>query len=136
MNRDLEDKSRVALDLLAQGAEEVHITGTDIKVVRRQYASQEKPIWNTQIVNVHTQASASSSANISAQFSILRQELKEIYKDDKRLGELEDKIAKIENELNKKSPDKSIIKNLMHWILDFGWDAFQKTIPIILEKFS
>ncbi len=49
---------------------------------------------------------------------------------------MEDKIAKIENELNKKSPDKSIIKKLLHWILDFGWDAFQKTIPIILERFS
>lgn len=138
MDKDLENKARVALDLLAQGAEEVHITGTDIKVLRRhEYASQEeKPTGNTQIVNVVAHASASSSANITAQFSILRQELKQIYKDDARLNDLEKNIAKIENELNKRAPDKSILKNLLHWISDFDWDTYLKTIPIILEKFS
>lgn len=137
MNNDLDIKAKVALDLLAQGAEEVRISDTDLVVRRRTgYETQGNPFGNTQIVNVHTNASSSSSANIAAQFSILRQEIKEIYKGDVRLSELEGKIAEIENELNKKSSDKSTLGNLLHWLSDFNWDTYLKIIPIILEKFS
>lgn len=137
MNKNLDVKAKVALDLLAQGAEEVRITDTDLVVRKRTgYKTQGSPFGNTQIVNVHTNVSASSSANIAAQFSILRQELKEIYKGDNKLPELEGKIAQIEIELNKKSSDKSILSNLLHWISDFNWDIYLKIIPIILEKFS
>lgn len=40
MPNDLETKAKVALDLLAQGAEEITITGTDIKVVRKPQADR------------------------------------------------------------------------------------------------
>lgn len=137
MNNNLDFKAKVALDLLAQGAEEVRISDTDLIVRRRiGYETQGNPFGNMQIVNVHANASASSSVNIAAQFSILRQELKEIYKNDSRLRELEEKIAKIESELNKKSSNKSTLSNLLHWISEFNWDTYLKIIPIILEKFS
>ena len=35
MNQDLQAKARVIIDLLNEGAEEVSITGTDIKAVRK-----------------------------------------------------------------------------------------------------
>ena len=34
--QELKDKAKVAIDLLKQGADEVSITGTDIKVVKQQ----------------------------------------------------------------------------------------------------
>lgn len=137
MNNNLDTKARVALDLLAQGADEVRITDTDFVVRKRSgYEKQGSRFGNTQIVNVNTSASASSSSNIAAQFSILRQELKEIYEDDNKLHELENKIAQIEVEINKRSSDKSKLSNLLHWISDFNWDIYLKIIPIILGKFS
>lgn len=137
MNKDLDEKARVVVDLLNIGVDYVNITNTSLIAWRRPgYEIKGNPIGSTQIVNVHTYASASSSENIAIQFGILRQELKEIYKDDARLIDLEKRIKQIEIELIKKSPDKSKLKSLLTWILDFDWDMYLRVIAIILEKFS
>jgi hypothetical protein len=138
MNTQLDNIARVARDLLAQGAEEVEIIGkgTKVKCRRIGYMSQSNPTGTTQIVNVNTQAMAVSSANIDIQFTVLLQELKEIYKDNPKLIELELKIKEIESELKKKSPDKSILSKLLTWISDIDWDTYLRIIPIILQRFS
>ena len=138
MNTDLDTKAKVAFDLLAQGAEEVSIVGTDIKVVRRTSDpdSKKSSSGNTQIVHVHTQTSANSSANVAAHFSIIRHDLRENYKNDKRLSELEKGLSEIENELKKQSPNKKKLNRILHWLLDFGWEAFLKVTPIIIDKLS
>ncbi len=139
MNKDLEAKEKVILNFLATHAEvdEIQITDSSFIVRRRtRYETQANQTGSTQIVNVHANASASSSANITAQFSVLRKELKDIYKGDVRLNDLEEKIGKIEVELNKKAPDKLTLKKLLHWISDFDWNTYLKILPIILGKFS
>ena len=88
MSQDLEAKAKVIIDLLNQGAEEISITGTDIKAVRRPSPDNLGP--NTQgtiqIVNVNAQASSQSSTSLEFRINIARVELKEKYKqDDKRL---------------------------------------------------
>ncbi len=134
MNKDLDAKARVALDLLAQGAEEVEIIGTDIKVSRRR--TLDKPHDRKQIVYVNVHTSANSTVNIATTFSILQEELREIFKGNNKLSELEDKIKQIEVELKKKSSDKSNLKKLLHWILDFDFDTFLKIASIIWANFS
>jgi len=57
MPNDLETKAKVALDLLAQGAEEVTITGTDIKVVRKPQVdnAQQIPTGSTVSISARMQ---------------------------------------------------------------------------------
>lgn len=138
MSENLEAKAKVALDLLSQGAEEVSIVGTDITVIRKAKASNNlnKSSGTTQVVNVNTYATSNSSSNLTVQFSILRQELRETYKDDHRINKLNQKITEIEKELKKNNPNKNNLKKYLKWLLDFGWDAFAKLAPIVIEKLT
>lgn len=136
MSNDLETKAKVALDLLRQGAEEVEIVGTNLKVLR-QNASGKLRSQNggpIQIVNVHSEASARSDLKIGIQLSIVRQELRESYKNDSRLHLLEKRIDSLEKELNKSNPDKKQVKKILRWLMDFGWEAFKRIVPIVLDK--
>jgi len=98
MANELEAKAKVALDLLAQGAEEISITGTDIKVVRKSKSdhAQEIPTGNT-VINVNTSATARSSVNISAQFSIVKKDLRRAYETLPRWPQLKKKIDQFFN---------------------------------------
>jgi hypothetical protein len=135
MSDNLETKAKVALDLLAQGAEEVTITGTDIKVSRksREDKTQQSQSGNT-VINVNTNATASSSVNISAQFSIVKEELRRIHESSPMWPQLVEKIDQLEKEVKKSKPDKSSLKDKLRWLLDFGWDVFAKVAPIILSS--
>lgn len=139
MSQDLQAKAKVIIDLLNQGAEEVSITGTDIKAVRRPSPDNLGP--NTQgtiqIVNVNAQASSQSSTSLELRINIARVELKEKYKqDDKRLEEIDGKLISLEKELSKPTPNQDKLKEILRWAIDFGWDVFAKLAPIIIDKIS
>lgn len=135
MPNDLETKAKVALDLLAKGAEEVTITGTDIKVVRKPQVdnAQQIPIGST-VINISTNATASSSINISAQFSIVKEELRRSHETSQEWPQLKEKIDQLEKEVKKSTPNKSFLKEKLRWLLDFGWDVFAKVAPIVLNS--
>lgn len=135
MSDDLETKSKVALDLLTQGAEEVTITGTDIKVVRKSKAdnTQRNTAGNT-VINVNANATASSSVNISVQFGIVKEELRRTYETSSDWPQLKEKIDQLEKEVKKATPNKSSVKENLRWLLDFGWDVFAKVAPIVLSS--
>lgn len=135
MSDDLETKAKVALDLLAQGAEEVTITGTDIKVVRKSQAdnANQSETANT-VINVNANATASSSVNISAQFSIVKEELRRVHEATPEWPQLKNKIDQLEKEVKKSKPNKSSLKKKLRWFLDFGWDVFAKVAPIVLSS--
>ena len=135
MPNDLETKAKVALDLLAQGAEEVTITGTDIKVVRKPQAdnAQQIPTGST-VININANATASSSINISAQFSIVKEELRRSHETSPGWPQLKEKIDQLEKEVKKLTPNKSSLKEKLRWLLDFGWDVFAKVAPIVLNS--
>ena len=135
MPNDLETKAKVALDLLAQGAEEVTITGTDIKVVRKLQVdnTQQIPTGST-VINVNANAKASSSINISAQFSIVKEELRRSHETSPEWPQLKEKIDQLEKEVKKLTPNKSSLKEKLRWLLDFGWDVFAKVAPIVLNS--
>lgn len=137
MSRDLEAKAKVILDLLNSGAEEVSITGTDIKVVRKPPPDNPGPNaqGTIQIVNVNAQASSDSSVSLSYKINIAHVELKEKYKqDDKRLEEIDGKLNSLEKELSKPKPNENKLKEILRWAIDFGWDVFAKVAPIIINK--
>ena len=135
MPNDLETKAKVALDLLAQGAEEVTITGTDIKVVRKFQVdnTQQIPTGST-VININANATASSSINISAQFSIVKEELRRSHETSPEWPQLKEKIDQLEKEVKKSTPNKSSLKEKLRWLLDFGWDVFAKVAPIVLNS--
>lgn len=135
MPNDLETKAKVALDLLAQGAEEVTITGTDIKVVRKPQAdnAQQIPTGST-VININANATASSSINISAQFSIVKEELRRSHETSPGWPQLKEKIDQLEKEVKKSTPNKSSLQEKLRWFLDFGWDIFAKVAPIVLNS--
>lgn len=135
MANDLETKAKVALDLLAQGAEEVTITGTDIKVVRKLQVdnTQQIPTGST-VININANATASSSINISAQFSIVKEELRRSHETSPGWPQLKEKIDQLEKEVKKSTPNKSSLQEKLRWFLDFGWDIFAKVAPIVLNS--
>ncbi len=133
MPDDLKSKAKVILDLLDHGAEEVEITGTDIKVVRKK-GTKKSASGPTQIVNVHTQATAHSSSAIELRLNLAFLELKENYKESKRLDEIDEKQKILEKELAKTKPNKNTLKKILQWALDFGWDIFVRIAPIIIDK--
>ena len=135
MPNDLETKAKVALDLLAQGAEEITITGTDIKVVRKPQAdnAQQIPTGST-VININANATASSSINIAAQFSIVKEELRRSHETSPGWPQLKEKIDQLEKEVKKSTPNKSSLQEKLCWFLDFGWDIFAKVVPIVLNS--
>lgn len=135
MPNDLETKAKVALDLLAQGAEEVTITGTDIKVVRKPQADNAQQIsTGSTVININANATASSSINISAQFSIVKEELRRFHETSPGWPQLKEKIDQLEKEVKKSTPNKSSLQEKLCWFLDFGWDIFAKVAPIVLNS--
>ncbi len=137
MSDDLENKAVVALNLLNQGAEEVSIVGTDIKVKRRTDPIEKiGSIPGSQLVIVNNQASAYSKVNVETHISIVREELRQIYGNGKKFKEIDSNLTDIEPELKKKNPNKSSLRNFLHWLTDFGGKALEKLAPLIIEKLA
>jgi len=137
MSNDLKNKAKVALNLLNQGAEEVSIEGTDIKVKRRLDNRENKSSFpRSQIVVVNNQMSTNLKINMETHISIVREELKQIYGNGKRYREIDNHLSEVEPELYKRNPDKQSIKRFLHWLTDFGGKALEKLAPIILEKLT
>jgi predicted RNase H-like nuclease (RuvC/YqgF family) len=136
MPHELEVKSKIALELLAQGAEEVSITGTDIKVVRKLEKTTHQTTQSNTLITVNANATENSSVNISAQFNIVKEELRRDYGNSQDWSELQKKIEQLEEEIKKPSPNKSSLKQKISWLLNFGWDVFAKVAPIILKNIS
>jgi hypothetical protein len=132
---DLKAKAEVARDLISQGAEEVHITGTDLKVVGKR-SSSTVPMGSVQVVNVNAQATTHSRIELSVRLHLVRQELEETYQGKAVLNEISEKLSYLERELAKKNPDKSVLKKMIDWAIDTGWDVFVKLTPIIIDKIS
>ena len=132
----LKAKADVARDLISQGAEEVHITGTDLKVVGKRQSPDMPTGSAVQVVNVNAQATAHSQVELSVRLHIVRKELEEAYQGRAVLNEISEKLNSLEKELAKKNPDRSILKKTINWAIDTGWDVFAKLTPIIIDKAS
>ena len=103
--QDLKDKAEVARDLISQGAEEVQITGTDLKVVGKRSSSIAPP-GSIQVVNVNAQAITHSQIVLSVRLHLVRRELEVIYQGKAVLNEVLEKLSTLEQELAKKNPDE------------------------------
>ena len=137
MSKDLKAIANVVRDLLKQGATEVKIKGTDIKIVAKKATKPGKryPSGPTQTVKVQVLASSQSTTSLALQVNFALLELKDAYSNDKRLPELEEKLNSLEKELKKRYPNKNVLKKILRWALDFSWEVFLKIAPIIISKF-
>jgi len=133
MDTELSEKAHIVLDLLKSGAEEVSIIGTDISVrrINKSNGDNYRGDYKISIVNNNV---TNVTQNVSVSISLIKEELKQIYGNGKRFSELNEKIDEIEPELKKKHPDKTKLKSFIHWLADFGWKAFEKVMPLLLEK--
>lgn len=137
MSNDLEDKAIVALNLLKEGAEEVSIIGTDITVKRKVHPSENKGLLpGSQLVIVNNQASVDSKINIETHLSIVKEELRQLYRNGSEFQEIQKNLGAIEPELIRKNPDKPKLKKFLHWLTDFGGKALEKLAPIIIDKLA
>jgi hypothetical protein len=133
----LDKIAKVAVDMMSKGADEVSISGYGIKLVSRKSLPTvgSGTSNNYQVVSVHSNAVANAS-NVTAHFSIVRQSLRDIYGEDRRLSDLEKKLTEIEKEIKKRRPDKNKLKSFLQWLTDFGLEAFTKVAPIIIDKLN
>lgn len=133
------EKVKVIQDLLNQGASEITITGTDIKVTKHninnfEYFLKNFPNQLPQILNFNI----SQNTSVSTTFSI---ELDKAYNDlstskifENKVDELSSQIEELKSELIKKKPNKTKLKIILQWSLNKGWEVFIKLAPIILNK--
>ncbi len=135
ITEELKAKADVALDLIAQGADEVEISGTDIKVLRRK-KNEAVGSGMTQVVNVNASASAQTVTALAVRLHYIREELEQAHRDDPKIDQLRSKLSSLEKELEKKKPNDKVLKSIVKWSADKGWDVFMKLIPIIIDKLS
>ncbi|MFC1698522.1 hypothetical protein ACFL1I_00990 [Candidatus Omnitrophota bacterium] len=136
-DKELELKVKVAMDLLKEGAEEIVIIGPNLKVVRRPQMRGASPVQ----VNVNAaslaQSSARASVTISVKLKLALEELRDRFKaDPEKIEQIEQKTAVLEKELSKESPNKSTLKKILKWAMDFSWEVFCKLAPVIIEKLT
>ena len=122
MSNDLEDKAIVALNLLKEGAEEVSIIGTDITVKRKVHPSENKGLLpGSQFVIVNNQASIDSKINIETHLSIVKEELRQLYRNGSEFQEIQKNLGAIEPELTRKNPNKPKLKEIPALADRFRW---------------
>ena len=135
ITEELKAKAEVARDLIAQGADEVEIRGTDIKVLRRK-KNEAVGSGMIQVVNVNASASAQTMTALAVRLHYIRDELEQAYRDDPKIDQLRLKLSDLEKELEKKKPNDEVLKSIIKWSADKGWDVFMKLIPLIIDKLS
>ena len=135
ITKELKAKADVARDLIAQGADEVEISGTDIKVLRRK---QNEVLGSgmTQVVNVRANSSVHTPMELALQLHYVSKELEELYREDPEIDQLRSRLSELEEELAKKKPNNGVLKSIIKWSMDKGWDVFVKIIPIIINKLT
>jgi DNA replicative helicase MCM subunit Mcm2 (Cdc46/Mcm family) len=131
---DLGTKARVATDLFEKGAARVRITGTDIEVDWREYEAATRPVSQNAQVNVST--SASSVASISNSIRQIVSELDRLGIDSAKAPEAKEKLKTLEEELRRKNPHWNVVKQVLHWALDFSRGLFLRLAVLIIDRYS
>jgi len=105
---DLTTKAKVIADLLDKGAEEVSISGTDIKVTRTEYRellkNSSKGHSQTVNINVNAQAVATASSDINANIDTIIQHYGDSGVNEKQLTEIKRELNALKRELAKTKP--------------------------------
>lgn len=130
---DLEVKARVATDLFEKGAARVKITDTDIEVDWREYEAATRPVSQSVQVNVST--SASSVASISNSIQQIVRELDQLGIDAAKAPEVKEKLKTLEEELCRKRPHWNVVKQVLHWALDFSRELFLRLAVLMAEHY-
>ena len=135
MSEELKAKAEVAKDLILQGAGEVNITGSDLKVIKgRPFPSASA--GTTQVVHVNAQASAHSVQELGLRLHLFRKEIEARYAGNEEIKDMKEKLDLLEQEIGKKSPNQNVLKKIAHWALNAGWDIFLRLMPIIIDKLN
>lgn len=130
---DLETKARLVMDLFEKGATRVKVTDTGIEVDRREYEAATGPVSQNVQVNVST--SASSVALISNSIRQIIRELDRLGIDSAKAPEAKEKLETLEEEFRRKSPRWNVVKQVLHWALDFSTELFLRLAVLMAEHY-
>ena len=129
----LETKARIATDLFEKGAARVKITDTDIDVTWREYEAATGQVSQAMQVNVSTSASAVASVSNSIR-QIIR-ELDQLGIHAAKAPEAEGRLKTLEEELRKQKPRWDVIKQVLHWALDFSKELSLRLAVLMAEHY-
>ena len=129
---DLKTKARLVTKLFEiQKATFVKITDDSIEVDRREYEAATGPVSQ----NVRVNVSALSAASISNSIRQIVGELDQLGIDAAKAPEAKEKLKTLEEELRKERPHWNIVKQVLHWALDFSRELFLRLAVLIAERY-
>ena len=131
---DLKTKVRLVRYLFEkQGATWVKITDDGIEVDRREYEAATRP--ESQNVQVNVSTSASSAASISNSIRQIVRELDQLGIDSAKTPEAKEKLKTLEKELSRTSPRWNVVRQVLHWALDFSRELFLRLAVLMAEHY-
>lgn len=114
-----------------EGATWVKITDDGIEVDRREYEAATRP--GSQ--NVQVNVSASSVASISNSIRQIVCELDQLGIDSAKTPEAKEKLKTLEKELSRTSPRWNVVRQVLHWALDFSRELFLRLAVLVAQHF-
>ena len=134
MANGLDEKYRIAVDLLEKGATEVEITDAQLIVRRRSVSSEDGSAQSPQTnvsINVASIATASIISNVRAEIGLMRNNL--LQKRPKLTKEINKQFDDVEHELSKNTPSKRTLRRFLKWAADLDWKTYAKLAKMIIE---
>lgn len=134
MGDELEDKWRVAADLIQKGASEVIISDEQfvVRVSAEVVPPSDTPASAQTInINVAAQASALSLTAVRSELHSIREEL--VQRRSRDADEIREHLDQLEAELSRAKPRKGRLKKFLKWAADLDWATFAKLAKIIIR---
>ena len=110
--------------------------GYSLKVGGGAYQELAKTDENpmTQIVQVISSATATSSSSVSQEIQNIIHSLEQSNVDSSKLSAAKGQLSTLESELKRPNPRKRIIKKVLRWALNFSLDLFLRLAAMVAER--
>jgi len=111
-------------------------SGLVVEITEEKYREVARTGRNpiTQIVNVTSTATATSSLSVSQKIQEVIHDLEKSNVSSRKLSAARGKLNTLENELGKPNPSEKVIRKIMRWASDFSLELFLRLAAIIAER--
>lgn len=87
-------------------------------------------------IKIETKQVVIQRVEINQTIETILKNIKETEPDKEKIKEAEKQLNELKEEMKKDSPQWSVIKKILIWLLNFSRDAFLQIIPILIEKYT
>lgn len=131
----LDERYRVAKDLLAQGATSVNIAPRRLSVSKQPHGVATNAQPNASSINIQTIVTQSQSLTVDLGASIdeLLSRVDSLSLGPDEAKEARAQLAQLKTEAASPSPKWEKVKLGLRWLLEFGRDTFVQLAPVILQ---